>query len=175
MLHGDPVWLPHAGMVGGALQFDGIDDYVTTEYVVDGARFSFVLSPSDGPFSVLTSVKGGAPGQVIVSQADGVSWLMIDVSEGALATELASSAERVQPLVSDAIIIDDIWHRVAFVWDGMTRSLYVDGMLVAQDEQRALAVDFAGLSIGCRADLAPDSFFSGLIDDVRIYNRAVRP
>jgi hypothetical protein len=29
--------------------------------------------------------------------------------------------------------------------------------------------------MGCGADMTPDTFLSGLIDDVRIYNRAVRP
>ena len=32
-----------------------------------------------------------------------------------------------------------------------------------------------GLYIGVGKDYAPGSFFSGLIDDVRIYNRAVKP
>ena len=32
-----------------------------------------------------------------------------------------------------------------------------------------------GLNIGCGSDMAPGTFFTGLIDDVRIYNRAVRP
>ncbi len=32
-----------------------------------------------------------------------------------------------------------------------------------------------GLNIGCGADRAPGSFWSGLIDDVRIYNRVVKP
>lgn len=32
-----------------------------------------------------------------------------------------------------------------------------------------------GLNIGCGENMTPESFFSGLIDDVRIYGRAVRP
>jgi hypothetical protein len=32
-----------------------------------------------------------------------------------------------------------------------------------------------GLYIGVGKDYAPGTFFSGLIDDVRIYNRAVNP
>jgi hypothetical protein len=31
------------------------------------------------------------------------------------------------------------------------------------------------MNLGCDKDMTPDTFFSGLIDDVRIYNRAVRP
>jgi hypothetical protein len=46
---------------------------------------------------------------------------------------------------------------------------------VAEDTQAALLSSDRGLYIGVGADYAPGSFFSGLIDDVRIYNRAVHP
>jgi hypothetical protein len=62
-----PVWQPSGGTVAGAVQFDGVDDRIKTPPV---------LSPSDGTFSVLAWVKGGAPGQVIVSQVNGANWLM---------------------------------------------------------------------------------------------------
>ena len=58
---GDPVWQPDGGIVDGALQLDGVDDYVLT---------GFVLNPADGPFSVFAWTKGGSPGQTIVSQMD---------------------------------------------------------------------------------------------------------
>ena len=29
---GGPVWQPDSGIVAGALQFDGIDDYVDTDF-----------------------------------------------------------------------------------------------------------------------------------------------
>jgi hypothetical protein len=167
-LIGGPVWEPEDGMIDGALRFDGTDDYVITEGIVN---------PADGPFSVLAWIKGGEPGQVIVSQVAGVNWLKIDASGGTLATELIPPPKRVPvpPLVSGAVVTDDVWHRVAFVWDGVSRSLYVDGTLVAADEQDTLEGSNRGLYIGCGADQSPESFFSGLVDDVRIYNRAVRP
>jgi hypothetical protein len=168
-LVGDPGWRLEQGMLGGALECDGIDDAV--------AATGHVLNPAEGPFSVIAWIKGGAPGQTIVSQDGGVSWLMVDVLTGTLATELVPPPKRtpVLPLVSDVALADGMWHRVAFVWDGFSRSLYADGMLVAQDEQSNLDRAVGGPRIGCGADLEPGSFFSGLIDDVRIYNRAVRP
>jgi len=167
-LVGDPVWSPDDGMVDGALAFDGVDDHVDTDRV---------LNPADGPFSILAWIKGDTPGQVIISQVDGVNWLMIDTAEGTLATELVPPTQRtpVPPLVSDVGIADDDWHRVAFVWDGFTRSLYVDGTFVAQDEQTSLAECRGSLNIGCGPAHEQDTLFSGLIDDVRIYNRALRP
>ncbi|MHC4596681.1 MAG: LamG-like jellyroll fold domain-containing protein, partial [Planctomycetota bacterium] len=70
-VHGDPTWQPNGGQVNGALQFDGIDDYVSTDYILD---------PADGVFSVFAWIKGGAPGQVIMSQTAGRSWLCTDLS-----------------------------------------------------------------------------------------------
>jgi len=39
----------------------------------------------------------------------------------------------------------------------------------------AMASSDRGLYIGVGKDFSADSFFSGLIDDVRIYSRAVKP
>jgi hypothetical protein len=38
-----------------------------------------------------------------------------------------------------------------------------------------LAKCCGGLNIGCGKVMSSDTFFSGLIDDVHIYNRALRP
>jgi sugar lactone lactonase YvrE len=142
---GTPAWQHAGGVVDGALEFNGMTCVVTDS----------VLNPLDGPFSVLAWVIGGVPGQVIISQVDGVNWLVIDASEGTLATELAPPPRRptVPPLVSDFVVTHDIWHRVAFVWDGTNRSLYVDGTLVATDEQDSLEGCRGGLNIGCGTDM----------------------
>lgn len=165
-LVGDPVWQPDGGQVDGALEFDGIDDSVTAD---------FVLNPSDGPFSALAWVKDGAPGQAVVSQITGVNWLGADPTDGFLMTELKSGGRFVGVLCSEAVITDGDWHRIGFTWDGSTRSLYVDDVLVAEDTQSGLAEGYGGLNIGCGANMTAGTFVSGLIDDVRLYNRAVKP
>ena len=53
--------------------------------------------------------------------------------------------------------------------------LYVDGVQVAEDTQNGLMSSNNGLYIGCGMGMEPSSFFSGLIDEVRIYNRVVNP
>ena len=164
---GMSAWQPEDGKVEGALEFDGATFVVA----------NFVLDPSDDPFSVLVWVQGGAPGQVIVSQDSGSDWLAIDPESGGLMTAVAPPEARhpTGPLVSDVVVTDGLWHRIALVWDGTSRSLFVDGTLVATDEQGSLVSCTGGLNIGCGNDMAPSTFFTGLIDDVRIYNRAVRP
>ncbi|MBN2132498.1 MAG: PD40 domain-containing protein, partial [Sedimentisphaerales bacterium] len=162
---GMSAWHPAGGVLDGALELDG-----TTFVAAD-----FVLNPSDGPFSILAWIKAGAPGEVIVSQQAGYDWLSLDPTTGVLMTELRSGGRQSKPLHSDAIITDENWHRVSFTWDGTNRSLYVDDILVAEDTDVALAECYSGLNIGCGAIMTPNTFFTGLIDDVRICRRAIKP
>jgi len=162
---GVPVWQPADGIVDGALALDG-----TTSIAAD-----FVLNPSDGPFSVLAWVKDGAPGQGIIAQQGGANWLMADASQGALMTGLRSGGRTSKALSSQAVITDGTWHCICFTWDGSSRRLYVDDILVAEDTDIGLAHSTGDLNIGCGKGTAPSTFFSGLIDDVRIYKRGITP
>jgi hypothetical protein len=163
-LIGDPVWRPAEGKRDGALEFDGIDDYIITD---------FVLDPADGPFSVFAWIKGGAPGQVILSPANGRNWLSVKTATGVLMTELIPSLT-VKSLSSQAVITDDEWHRVGLSWDDRSDLvLYIDGVEVARNTQSGVPGSSGSLYIGTSKTLAPGTFFSGLIDDVRIYRRAL--
>jgi hypothetical protein len=167
-LNGGPLWQPGGGLIKGALQLDGIDDYIST---------GFVLDPAAGPFSAFAWIKGGAPGQVIISQANGTNWLATD-TDGRFMTSLSrpgGGRQGPSPLTSQAGIVDGDWHRVGVVWDGSARALYVDDVLVAEEAHASLAGSSGGLNIGCGVNFEPGTFFAGLIDDVRIYNRAVKP
>jgi len=162
---GEPVWQPDGGMVGGALTLDGVDDCAITNTIID---------PADSPFSVFAWIKGGAPGQVVVSQQGSANWLMAD-TQGNLITELKSTGRSTGLLLSHTIITDGNWHRIGLVWDGSKRMLYVDDVVVAEDTQVNLQGSNGGLYIGTGKMMQPGTYFSGLIDDVRIYNRAVKP
>lgn len=162
-VRGGAVWQADSGQVAGALHLDGIDDYAVADPV---------LNPADGAFSIFAWVKGDTPGQVVVSQDSGADWLLTD-AQGFLMTELKSGGRRNNPLYSDVVITDDHWHRIGLSWDGTNRILYVDDVEAASDTQTGLKDSDGALHIGVGKDLEPDSFWSGMIDDVRIYNRAV--
>jgi len=161
---GDPNWQPESGMVGGAIELDGIDDYVGTP---------FILNPAEGSFSVFVWIKGGLPGQVILSQANGVNWLSTN-ADGNLMTG-KGSGRGASELISDVVITDGDWHRIGFAWDGNYRILYVDDVIAAIDTQGALQSSEGGLYIGTGKGLEPGTFWTGLIDDVRIYDRVITP
>src|SRR5262249_36568708 len=71
------------------------------------------------------------------------------------------------------------WVHLCGVYDGVNFSLYRNGALLAQqaDAMGAIAGD-APWAMGGRASSEPpdaNRFFSGLIDDVRVYSRALSP
>ncbi|MFC1795373.1 GDSL-type esterase/lipase family protein [Planctomycetota bacterium] len=172
ILSGNPTWQPDSGQVAGALEFDGVNDYVETD---------FVLNPTDGVFSAFAWIKGGAPGQVIISQANsigtGETWLGMDALGGNLMTGLRPPDTRspTSPMVSDFVITDGQWHHVGIVVTAHgVRNLYADGMRVAADTQGVnLPSSNGGLYFGTGKILDAATFFSGLIDDVRIYDVAL--
>ncbi|MBL7186999.1 MAG: hypothetical protein ISS70_11825 [Phycisphaerae bacterium] len=170
---GGPLWQPARGMIDGALQLDGMDDYVKTP---------FIISPADGDFSIFAWIKGGDPGQVILSQQSGANWLVAGAVDGTLRTDLKNPAGTGRgalpegpPLICSTVVTDGDWHRVGVVRDGSNRILYVDDVEVARDRAKALESSYAGLYIGAGSALEPGTFWSGLIDDVLIYNGAVKP
>jgi acyl-CoA thioesterase-1 len=171
-VHGSPTWRPHEGRIGGALEFDGVDDYIST---------GTVLNPADGPFTVFTWIKSVPPGRAILSQSDqsGTStiWLGTDATTGALMTTLTDGGPTTRPLVSLMRVLDGAWHDIRLVWDGSHRYLYVDGRQAAMDTEKLgkLKPSTNGFFIGAGSTLEPATFWSGLIDDIRIYNRAVKP
>jgi hypothetical protein len=173
-LSGNPLWQPTGGAINGALQLDGVDDYVSTP---------FILNPSSGQFSALAWVKGGSPGQVVISQITsfislgGKDWLCADPLQGRLMTALTDGSVFTSPLVSEFIITDGDWHRIGVVWDGSRRYLYADDGEVAKDTGTIanLVSSDRGLYLGAGQNHSSGTLWSGLIDDVRIYNRAVTP
>lgn len=161
---GNATWHPEGGQIGGAVELEGNESYLETPHV---------LNPADGVFSALAWVKGGSPGQVLLSQAEGANWLTLD-AQGNLKTSLKGGT-RLPDLNSGVMLSDDTWHRVGFIWDGESRALYIDDVEVARDPHTAMEDAIGGLNIGAGSGLEDGTFFSGLIDDVQIYNRVVEP
>jgi len=162
---GGAAWQPGSGQIDGALQLDGVSGCA-----IAGA----VLNPADDPFSIFAWINGGAPGQVVVSQQAIADWLAVGAG-GNLMTELKCTGRSTGHLYSETVITDGQWHRLGLVWDGSHRKLCIDGVIVAEDAQPGLEGSQMGLYIGTGKTMEPGTYFSGLIDDVRIYNRVVSP
>jgi hypothetical protein len=174
-LMGDPIWQPEGGMVGGAIELDGIGDYVSAP---------FVLPRPDTAFSAFAWVKGGDRNHVIISESGAYGYFLLqaDFIAGNLMTSFMAGFGN--HLFSETPIIDGQWHHVGIVWNGYpsNRILYVDGIEVARDT--VLECWGTGGSIGGRGiyigaswglDTHRDYYWNGLIDDVRIYEGTLSP
>jgi hypothetical protein len=91
---------------------------------------------------------------------------------------LVNSDGQYQPgLSSNISIIDNQWHLITGTWDRPITSLYIDGKLVS----RSTNFDYSSIN-NTNEDLyfgavdnnhKIDFFYKGLLDDIRIYNRAL--
>ena len=162
LLFNGPVWV--TGYIGGALRFDGIDDYVDV-----------LNDPKLNPSSAITVVawvkpsawtgnnrilqKGVSDNQYrLLRENDVFKWHLASVVGG------LSSVDTV-PAVGE-------WHHVAGTYDGSKMRIYYDGSIVAETPASGQILATADrLYIGTKNDTAPSGdHFEGLIDDVRIYS-----
>jgi L-ascorbate metabolism protein UlaG (beta-lactamase superfamily) len=171
ILHGNPVWHPENGKLAGALELDGIGDYIDA---------GFVLNPSNAPFSIFAWIKTEVPGKVLVSQTNGSgtgrNWLYTDLVNGTLITDLRSTSRNAAPLSSQSVTADGNWHHIGFVWDGQYRYLYVDGLEAAKDGTSLTNLESSNgnLYFGAGKTLLSNDFFTGFIDDIRIFKGAIK-
>ncbi len=168
---GNPQWRPTGGKIGGALEFDGNGDYVN---IGKGADFDITKQ-----ITVTAWIKVNRfdkEWQAIIAKGDS-AWRMQRVRETD-SLEFACSGLAVPGTEWGGIygklnVNDGQWHHAAGVYDGKKLSLYVDGKLdVSSNAPGNINVNDYPVYIGENAEQT-GRFWSGLIDDVRIYNYAV--
>ena len=81
------------------------------------------------------------------------------------------------PLKAYAAIQPGVWEHIAYVADGNTLNVYVNGSLQAGSDMHNNNLSFvatsAHLVIGTGGGYGRNYYFNGCIDDIKIYNRAL--
>ena len=160
----DSQWV--TGQINGALKFDGYNDYVSCP---------FVLNPNDGPFSAFAWVMGGGISQHIICQLDGTGtgrlWFHVNAVNN-FTTQLREPGGSGLSYTAETWDSQK-WNHVGIVWDGLRRHLYIDGEEVIADGTDLIGLEDCdgSLYIGAHKDLT--NYWDGLVDDVRIYDRAL--
>jgi hypothetical protein len=151
--------VPVPGISGQALSFDGEDDYVDTasDPLVGATAMTFSLWVKQGSVG---SEHGMAGTKTTWS---GAGFMMLDW--------LGAWEAKIQDASYSFGAIDSNWHHLSFTYGGNIFILYKDGSQVSSNEIGAKTLPNNALRIGGRLD--GDYLFDGLIDDVRIYNRAL--
>ncbi len=150
-----------AGQIGGALSFDGADDYVTAS----------AITATQLTISSWIKINSTATWQCIVETGDvsNVGWHVYVNSGNRLYSSLGGDA-----VYSPAgTISGNAWYHVAVTWDGATVKHYTNGVQTASAALSSLKNVGSKTIIGTRLAGGPILTFNGLIDEVRIYNRAL--
>jgi hypothetical protein len=169
-LQGNPKWLPSAGKLGGAMEFDGLDDYVDTNYATDLSSWT-IAAWVKSPASPSSAGRWGGP--VHREKNYQINWNhSVDAFRGATGV----CVDGVWYPASFADLQADTWYHLVATYDGENIKAYKDGVLVTDnsDPSGNPNSEIETLKIGRHAR-DNMSYFRGTIDDVRIYNYALSP
>ncbi|HQI28101.1 MAG TPA: LamG domain-containing protein, partial [Sedimentisphaerales bacterium] len=154
-----------AGVDGQALRLDGTDDYVTVGSVgISGAAprtISGWVKADNTTFTDWTNLFG------FTSKPDGVAAQSFDMNKIGGTNQYGIHAYGWERTI---LTIDLEWHHLAATYDGATIAWYGDGQFVASEAWVLNTQD--NFQMGKRAHAAGGNF-PGLIDEVRIYNKAL--
>jgi len=159
-----PKWV--TGYHDAALEFDGSDDYVNFSNTSNWPAGTSARSMSG--WAKTDSIAGGwrwiaAYGSPVTSQAMFIGMNTDDLYGGGYGDDV----------FADGFWEVDVWHHICLTYDGTTARLYADGIEVATEAKNwNLALNRA--HIGRQVNDYVE-FWDGLIDDVRIYNKALTP
>ena len=159
------------GRIDGAYVFDGIDDLVRVLSVAE-------LETATG-FTVTAWINraSATADACIVNKGFGAngnnSWQFCVRADGAPAF-FSAATTGTDALTSDALLATARWYHVALWWNGTTKAIYLDGARLVFKDSVAISFDASDITIGGDIDAgALVDPFNGMIDDVRIYNRAL--
>lgn len=170
-LAGEPTWVAGHPGTGGGLSFDGIDDQVSFGDVLD-------MGTQDWTVAAWIKVDPSAPTyRTLVAKDTGwIGWGLHTDATGRLAARLSAGptinvmATSLEPLPTGS------WVHVAAVYDRSANlTLYVNG--TPEGSAGIAAAD--GIDIGNDLILylarrtQGETYFKGVLDDVKIYNRAL--
>lgn len=168
----------NTGKLGQGLKFDGNDGYIDT--LADSV---FDISSPTQAFTVTAWIKENNPGarrETIVHKYNGAgTGYFFDSVSGKLRWGFEGPSNNYRYVDSTTSINDNRWHFVVGVSTGQPGAkIYVDGVPEGSEIVNGtfVSADTAvTLKIGHTWNPAGDNYFTGYIDDVRVYNRALSP
>ena len=156
------------------LEFDGTDDYVSVPH-------NNVFNWGSGAFSVSAWFKTSSTALSAIVDKDWwgtypTGWsLMLNVNGTGTATFMIGDGSSPNINVTGGSNLnDDKWHQVVAVRSATNSySLFIDGVNVGSSSETKTNIDNSyAIGIGARASRDNAFYFSGLIDEVRIWNVA---
>jgi hypothetical protein len=158
---GDPEWV--AGWFGGALEFDGVDDYVDTGFTENLATWTVSCWVKSPAAPAATSPTGPLHREANFQ----INW---NHSQDAFRAAVGLSAGGWHA-ASFGALEADTWYHLAGTYDGEDLKAYTNGQLITTNSAPSgpAANETNSLKLGKHAKSA--QFFTGTVDDARVYNR----
>jgi prepilin-type N-terminal cleavage/methylation domain-containing protein len=153
-----------------ALSFDGVDDYVNC------GNNASLNNLTDGSMEVWIKPAQLANGRYIWSKNDpsgGSSYVMAKIiASNQVYFSLYTGTYGWSPGISSEALTVNQWYHIVFVWGSGGMKIYQDGILKNSNSYTSWQVTTQSLFIGASKSNDP-GYFNGIIDEVRIYSRAL--
>jgi len=180
VLYGDPVWQGSGGKAGGALEFNGVNDKVEEPSAGSYLNGLSAITVSLWVKSDVTDQDRGILFTREPTQSDEELGIRYDGSGtfgggvNVIKASISATSGYTQ-IESTSNVQTTAWQHLALVWEsGSTLKLYINGQLNPLRYDRGPAFGTVDgvqkLMLGCGAK---GRYWDGLLDDVRIYDRAL--
>ena len=168
----DPTWT--TGKVGGALSFDGVNDYVNAgtgaSLNITGSQLTLEAwvkigswAGSGGYATIIENYKAATGGYLIERESNN-NWLLFSLY----------TANGWAPCYSSsAVLLENTWYHIAGVFNGTSMILYINGVSKATCNFAATTIGSSPNPVIIGGRVVAGNNFNGLIDEPRIYNRAL--
>ena len=162
--------LTATGVIDSALTFNGTTDYIDCG---DDSNLDF----GTGEFSIsLWMVTAGSSPMRLVNKRDSanIGYEVSTNASGQIRAGIGDSSGYTEAV--GEVVNDNIWHHVAITYDrDGDVSLYVDSGTpsTADISMRSGSIDNSELFRIGRLGILPDKYFDGIIDDVKIFSKAL--
>ena len=162
------------GKYGSGLSFDGANDYLSApnspslDITGTGLTLSTWLKPSTA--STGDQVVLGKHWNTTMTSPYYQYGLEL-LTNGTRPVFLIGTTTGLRSVAMTGSLTKNVWSHLAIVWNGSTVQFYVNGAPVSSGSLSA-SITARGNPLRLGADADPWQFYGGLLDDMRIYNRA---
>jgi hypothetical protein len=160
-----PSWV--TGKIGGALQFDG------TNYVSIPDDTALDISEGTWEAWIKFDQKPSDAGHLMNPVAKQEQYWIHASSDDSIQAKISVGSTRYIATTGADYILTGVWYHVACTYDQATLKLYIDGELVAENTAPSGPIDASDPILAVGTWSTPTDYFKGVIDEVRIWDRAL--